>query len=159
MAEKDYHQYEMKFKATDKVVKRALPIIKMIGGLEDLRLVKKRTKKTSQQTKALHLWFKQVADVLNEGGMDRRKILKSSILIPWSSESIKRDIWKPLLKTMYGVESTTEMKRHQINPILNIIYRELGKRAKGIELPEFPNRDLLEQKEKQDNLLKGLQNK
>ena len=151
MAEKDFHKYEITFKATKKTLEAFIPVIQLVAGLKDLKIVKKRTNLTNRQTKALHLWFEWLAKELNNAGWDTRKTLRQDIDIPWTAESIKRNIWKPLQKAKYDTTSIRQLKREQIDEILKVIIREIGTRTK-IDVPPFPSQDLLQEISRQKNL-------
>ena len=69
----------------------------------------KEKQRTDQQNRALHLYFTQLAKILNEAGLDMRKVLKPSINIPWTAKSIKENLWRPIMKIQLGKDSTTEL--------------------------------------------------
>ena len=50
--------------------------------------------RTIKQNKSLHLWFRLLADTLNEAGLDMRTVLKPSISIEWNDKTIKKYINK-----------------------------------------------------------------
>lgn len=94
--------------------------------------------RTSQQNRALHLFFTKLADALNDAGLDQRKVLKPSYSIPWTPEAIKLHIWHPIQMVMYGTPSTTFLhKVNQIDHIHAVIMRELGQKY-GVEFIPFP---------------------
>lgn len=95
--------------------------------------------RTNEQNRALHLDCKMIAEKLNESGLDMRKVLKPTINIPWTTQSVKEHIFKPIMKAMYGHDSTTELpKTYEIDKIHEVIMRELGEKH-GIEWHNFPN--------------------
>ena len=101
-------------------------------------LVSKGTRTLSQNS-ALHVLFQLLADTLNEMGLDQRKVLKPSYSIPWTTEAIKTNLWKPLQKAMFSKESTTELsKQEEINEIHRVLFRELGEKH-GVEFIPFPS--------------------
>jgi hypothetical protein len=52
-----------------------------------VEIVKKTT--TTQQSRALHLWFSQLAEALNESGLDMREVISKEIDILWTPHNIK----------------------------------------------------------------------
>jgi len=76
----------------------------------------------------LHLYFTQLAEALNDAGLDMRKTLKPSIEIPWSSKSIKEYLWRPIMKAQCGKESTTELTTKEIDQIFDVINRHLSEK-------------------------------
>lgn len=95
--------------------------------------------RTSQQNRALHQFFKLLAQNLNEAGLDMRVVLKPQISIPWTTHSIKKHLWTPIQKAMYGTDSTVFLhKTEQIDKIHEVIMRELGEKF-GVENIPFPS--------------------
>ena len=50
---------------------------------------KKRGTRTSQQNRAMHLFFARLVEALNDAGLDMKKVLKPEIDIPWSQTAVK----------------------------------------------------------------------
>jgi len=94
--------------------------------------------RTSQQNKALHLFFTMLTDELNNAGFDQRKVLKPSVDIPWTPEAVKEQLWKPIQKLMYNKESTTELEKvKEIDRVHEVLMRHLGEKF-GLEYIPFP---------------------
>lgn len=99
-------------------------------------------KRTSQQNKAIHLFFTMLADELNNSGYDQRKVLKETVDIPWTPEAIKEQLWKPIQKLMYNKESTTELdKVKEIDKVHEVLMRHLGEKF-GLEYIPFPMNEI-----------------
>jgi len=94
--------------------------------------------RTEQQNKAMHLWFTQLSEELNEQGMDMRTLLKPGIQIPWNARMIKEYLFRPIMRAKLGKESTKELHTKEIDEIFDIINRALSE--KGISVP-FPSID------------------
>ncbi len=92
--------------------------------------------RTQKQNRALHLYFTQLAEMLNDAGLDMRTVLKPEIEIPWTPGTIKNQLWRPVQKAYLGKESTTELESPEITKIYEVINRHLAKF--GISLP-FPS--------------------
>lgn len=97
--------------------------------------------RTTKQNRALHLYFKHLANELNDAGLDMRKTLKPSIDIPWSAKTIKEYIWRPIMKAQLGKESTTEMTTKDIDRVLQTINRYIG--GKFGLIVDFPSIETL----------------
>lgn len=97
--------------------------------------------RTEAQNKALHLYFTQLAEMLNDAGLDMRKVLRPSISIPWSGKTIKEYLWKPVMEFQLQKSSTTEMTTKDINEVYDTINRHIGEKF-GITL-EFPSMESL----------------
>lgn len=92
--------------------------------------------RTTLQNKALHLYFQMLADTLNDSGLDMKKVLKPEIDIPWSKETIKNYLWRPIQMAQLTKESTTELTSKEIDLVYNTLNRHIAKF--GIHEP-FPS--------------------
>jgi hypothetical protein len=101
-------------------------------------LDKEEKKRTDQQRKALEVYCRLMAEKLNEAGLDMKVILKPEIDIPWTQESVKTHIWKPVLKAMENKTSTTEMITTNPTDILMVIDRFLAEKH-GFYGPDWPS--------------------
>lgn len=81
--------------------------------------------------------FTQLAEELNDAGLDMRKTLKPTVDIPWNGKTIKEYLWRPIQKAQLGKESTTELTTKEIDLIFETILRHLGDKF-GVSL-EFPS--------------------
>ena len=95
--------------------------------------------RTPRQSRALHVLFDLLAKNLNEHGLDQRKVLKESVDIPWSKDSIKAQIWRPVQKAQLNKNSTTELTTKEIDEVFDTIIKHLGQKF-GIS-QDFPSID------------------
>ncbi len=95
--------------------------------------------RTSQQNKALHLFYTILSQQLNEIGLEHRYfgVTGKELSLPYTKDIIKTFIWKPIQSAMFGIESTTKLKTEQINAILDVLIKHFGEQ--GIEV-SFPSR-------------------
>jgi hypothetical protein len=105
----------------------------------DIKNVKET--RTDQQNKALHLFFTQLAEALNEKNFDMRAIIREDVEIEWSSHTVKEYLWRPLQKALYGKKSTTELfKSQEIDKIYDYIVKIISERTKNeVIVPTFPS--------------------
>lgn len=94
--------------------------------------------RTDRQNRALHLWLTQLADTLNMAGLDQRRVLKPSVAIPWTQESCKEQLWRPIQEAMFEKKSTTELTKGEVGRVEEVLVRHLGDRF-GLELPLWPS--------------------
>ena len=95
--------------------------------------------RTLQQNKALHKWLRQVADTLNDAGLDMKTVLKPEVDIAWTPEMAKEYLWRPIQKIMTGEESTADAVTTDYNEIRLVITRHMGAKL-GVTLPPWPDR-------------------
>lgn len=105
-------------------------------------------RRTKQQNRALHVWYKQVADELNSEGKGMSVILKKFVLdCPATDYLIKEMLWRPLQEAMFGKHSTTELlKKHEIDQIYDALNKFFGEEL-HISLPPFPSLEEINLKE------------
>ena len=84
--------------------------------------------RTLKQNAALHLYFTFVAEALNDAGLDMRAVLKPSVEIPWTSESVKEFLWRPIQRLMVNKPSTTRLTTREIDMIFETLNRHLGEK-------------------------------
>lgn len=77
---------------------------------------------SSKQMRALHLLFSNLADQLNEIGVNCTIELQGmTFSAMWTTLSFKEMVWKPIQKALYGTDSVTELTTKQINNILDVL--------------------------------------
>lgn len=98
--------------------------------------------KTDKQRSALHVWCEQLAETFNAAGLDMKRVLKAEVDIPWSKDSVKEFIYKPVLAAMTGKKSTEDMNTCEPGDVCNVITRHLqnNEATAGIEVPPWPSR-------------------
>jgi len=93
-------------------------------------------KKTDQQRKALHLYFEHVAEALNSAGLDMKKTLKPEIDIPWTKDSVKEHLWRPIQQAMLDKKSTEALDTVEPSQVFEVLSRHLGEKfAIHVEFP------------------------
>ena len=112
----------------------------ILAWLENVEIVEEvKGTRTNQQNNALHKDCALIAEKLNEAGKDWKAIIKEGIDIPVTKDSVKRLLWYPTMKVMYGHESTTQLKKvEEIDAIHETIMRRLME-AHYIEWHDFPH--------------------
>lgn len=97
-------------------------------------------KRSLQQNKSIHLWCSQIADYLNKEKFFIQDVIKLNTR--WDMLKIKEMIFKPVVKSLYTKDSTTKLNKDEFELIIDTIIRYMA--MKGIEIPDFPNREDLE---------------
>ena len=102
----------------------------------DMKTGKQRT---LTQNAALHKYCQLLADTLNDGGLDMRTVLKPEVDIPWTMESVKENLWKPIQKTAIGKNSTTQPLTNEYSIVYEILSKHLSEKL-GVYVP-WPSRE------------------
>ncbi len=101
--------------------------------------IKNMDMRTLQQNKSIHLWCSQIATLLNKNNLYLTGIFGNDI--EWTMELVKTQIVKSLIKKLFDIDSTTKLKRKELDLLINTIVLIFGTRKK-ITIPEFPNKEL-----------------
>jgi len=96
-------------------------------------------KRTLTQNAALHLWFRFLAETLNDAGLDMRSVIRQDVDIPWTGPAVKEYIWRPVQRAMQQKESTADANRTEYTAVRDVIARHLGEKF-GVQVPEWPKR-------------------
>jgi hypothetical protein len=97
--------------------------------------------RTGVQNNSIHLGLQLLADGLNAAGLDMKKVLKQEVDIPWTMDSCKTFLFKPIMKALYGKESTTELdKVGEIDEVWDTMMRFLAQKFNFEHIP-FPSED------------------
>ena len=97
------------------------------------------TTRTPLQNASLHKYFDLLAEALNDAGQDMRRTLKESVDIPWSKDSVKDHLWRPIQEAMTSKESTTELETHEVSEVYQVLNRHTGEKL-GVTVP-FPTEE------------------
>ncbi len=93
--------------------------------------------RTLTQNKALHKYFELLAEALNDSGWEMKKVLAvKSVDVPWSKESIKSVLWKPIQEAMIEKPSTADMDTKDVDDVYRVLDRHLSQNF-GVSIP-FP---------------------
>jgi hypothetical protein len=101
--------------------------------------------RTLQQNKSLHLYFQQIANLLNEHGVDMRALLEAfrEEDTPITGNNIK-DIFKSILFRMHGKITTTEMTTQELNEVFMVFNKNVSVlTGENIELPSRESLELI----------------
>ena len=99
--------------------------------------------RTAKQNRALHLWCNQLANLLNSKGLYMIGVFGNSI--EWTMELVKTQIVKATISQVFDVNSTTKLKRKEIDRLIDYVTVAFAK--KKVEIPPFPSKELWEEKE------------
>ena len=113
---------------------------------EQKELKKQLRQRTLAQNRALHLYYRKLAQALNEAGLEMKKVLKLGIEIPWTEESIKNHLWRPIQKSLIGVVSTKDQNKGDVSLVYETLNRHLGEKF-GVFVPFPSEAQLLEAEE------------
>jgi hypothetical protein len=92
----------------------------------------KGMQRTSVESNALHKYCGMLAKALNDSGLDMRMV-KDDVDLPWSKETVKEFLWKPIQLAVTGEESTTNVKMGDYSKVYDVLNKHLSTN-KGIQV-------------------------
>lgn len=98
-------------------------------------------KRSLKQNKALHLFLGKLATELNGKGLDQRVVLKPEYKIRWDSDSTKENLFKPIAKALYGVDSTTKLGKKQVSRVYEELMQMLVDKFPELDWIDFPSEE------------------
>jgi len=97
-------------------------------------------KRTDQQNRALHLYFRLLADKLNANGLDMKKVLKPGVEIAWNEDMVKNYLWRPIQTVLTQKLSTTELTSGEPGRIYEVLQAHLNEKFCDYDIDvEFPH--------------------
>jgi len=90
--------------------------------------------RTLRQNSALHGWLRAISSELNNKGLDMRVVLKDDVEIPWDQNRVKEHLFRPVMKAMLNIDSTKDLKTHEVNQVVDVLNKKFGQRF-GIHIP------------------------
>ena len=97
--------------------------------------------RTNAQNDSIHLFCRMIADAANGAGYEMKigsPLLSFNVEVPWTQESVKERIWRPVQTAKYpDRKSTTKLERGEVSEIADVIIRHLGE-TKGLII-SFPS--------------------
>ena len=97
-------------------------------------MVKEYPNRTRKQNKSMHKYFELLAEALNDAGYDMKKVLKPEIDIPWTKESVKSHLWKPIQEAMFDKEHTSDTDTVEPSAVYETLNRHTSEKL-GVSVP------------------------
>ena len=97
-------------------------------------------KRTSTQNNSIHLLCEMYAEALNDSGYEMKAVLAvKEVDVPWSKETIKEVLFKPIMLAMFDKKSTTELTTKEVSEVYETLNRHLASKF-GVSV-SFPSRE------------------
>lgn len=82
-----------------------------------------KTRRTTQQNKALHKFFELQAQQLNDAGYTVKLVLERTPELDWTPQLLKELLWRRIQKKKFGKQSTADIDSGE----LQMVYDELNR--------------------------------
>ena len=96
----------------------------------------KETTRSDRQNNAMHLWFRQIANELNDAVYWVRHPFSDAFEIPFTEVLVKETLYKPIIKSMYDKGSTGRLTTQELSEAAEVLIRWLSEH-KQVYVP-FP---------------------
>lgn len=103
------------------------------SGKEYTYTIKEMTRSEIQNS-ALHAMFRRLAQGLNDAGYDMKSDELVKKEIPWTDHNVKEVLFKPMIKQLYDVKSTTKLTPEQLGESVEALFRAIASRT-GVTVP------------------------
>lgn len=82
--------------------------------------------RSDKMRKCLQKYCSNLAETLNDAGLDMKTVLKEEVEIPWNEDMAKEFLWRPIQKIMTGFDSTTKPSDLMYTQIFAVLDRQLA---------------------------------
>ena len=97
-----------------------------------------KDRRTNLQNRALHKLFSNISEQLNDAGeVYSIEIQGVGIDLMYTPILFKEVFWREIQRTMFGIESTTELNTSKINAIVDVLALAFGQRNIQITFPSY----------------------
>jgi len=86
----------------------------------------KQENRTERQNSAMHLWFRQISEELNDCGCWVRHPFSDTLEIPFTDVLVKEMLYKPIIKAMYDKNSTGKLTVRELSESAEVLVRWLS---------------------------------
>ncbi len=103
--------------------------------------IKNLDKRSLKQNSSIHLYCEKIAQTLNKENFFIQDVIKMNT--KWNMIKVKEMLFKPVVKSLYTKDSTTKLNKDEFELIIDTLTRYMAQ--KGVTIPDFPNREQLEE--------------
>ena len=96
------------------------------NGFFEFDIRKDAKQRTDQQRKAIEVYCRILAEILNDAGLDQPVVLGKmleGVELPWDQEKVKNDIWRVIQQALLGKKSTTNLTREEVSEVYDTVNR------------------------------------
>ena len=90
--------------------------------------------RTYRQNRTIHLLFRRMATALNEAGFEIKHPFKPDLEIPWSEESVKDLLYRPIITSYFKVDRSSHLNTEQLSESMDILVDAVNRNT-GVYVP------------------------
>lgn len=127
------------FKNPEHIQKARARLSNLIAAEKVVEVREIKNTRSSQQNRALHLYFKFITQELNEMGHEFTYLgVKGyELSTTYTEEIVKNFFWRPIQKALFEIESTKEIDTDQMNQIIDVINKFFAEKGVFIPFPSY----------------------
>lgn len=95
--------------------------------------------RTPTQNKAMHKYYRLLANAFNDAGYTVQKVLTKPLNISWTENLVKDILWRQVQEAMFDKESTTKLSTAEVSKVYEEINNYTATKL-GVHVP-FPSKD------------------
>lgn len=96
--------------------------------------------RTNQQRKAIEVFCRSLAEVLNDAGFDMQAVFTvKEVSVPWTQDTVKDVLFRPIMTALLGIESTVDLERQDCSRVHAVLCKNLSEKL-GITCPGWPSK-------------------
>jgi len=96
--------------------------------------------RTNKQNRAAHLCFRNLAEALNDAGFGIPHPLNAALEIPYTEESVKELLYRPVIRAMYNKTSTADLETKELTQSFDAMLNRVAE-VTGVVV-HFPQHEL-----------------
>lgn len=101
-------------------------------------VVIRKRQRTSKQNRAMHVFFRWIAEALNEAHMYFEKnFFKDNYELEWSPKMVKELIWRPIQMAKFKKKSTTKLTTSEFTSVADAIQANFFKKGVILSFPSI----------------------
>ena len=93
---------------------------------------------SNRQRKALELFFKVISEQFKNAGQTfNYTVLSIEFQLPFTPIIVREQIWKPIQKALFDIDTTKDLDTDKINQIIDVFTLHFAKSGLNIEFPSL----------------------
>ena len=97
--------------------------------------------RTQKQNRALHVWLRWISEELNSAGFTVHEFFKADHEMIWTPTIVKENIWRPVMRSMTGKDSSVRLSRKEVSQIFDVLNNALARKGVHVPWPQHERSD------------------
>ena len=111
--------------------------LKMLADFKIIKITKKANRRSDQQNKAMHAYFRLLAQAMVDKNIDLKTALSEDVEHQVTPKIVKHQMWAKIQEAEFNTDSTTKLKSYECTKVHEILNNYTANQFK-INIP-FPS--------------------